>query len=443
MKTRSSFCDGHSRRDFLRVGAAAAGLGLNVPLSRLLAAEHAIDPGKSDVSFIYVFLTGGLSTIDTFDMKPDAPENIRGTFQPRSTNVPGIQICDQLPKVAGVMDKFSLVRSFGHRNAGHGPADHYMLTGYHPNAAFNTGLKPNNQHPSVGSVIANELGGRGGIPPYVCLPAMHNSAGSAYLGAKAVPFTIEADPAAPGFQVPDMQPPLAVDAARLDDRRGLLSHVDRFQRSAEQQANEGARQLGAFSERAVSLMTSQQAKQAFDIHAENPKLRDAYGRNTLGQSCLMARRLVEAGVRCVTIEHTNWDTHQGNFVTLRDDLLPKLDAAMSALFRDLDERGMLGKTIVLFTGEFGRTPQINKDAGRDHWSRSFTIALGGGGIQGGRAIGKSDKWAMDPAENPYGPEDLCATVYHLMGIPPHKEMHTPDGRPVMLTNSGRVIGELL
>lgn len=442
MRSSTSFCDGVSRRDFLRIGTAG-GLGLNLPLSRLLAAESDPLAARNDVSFIYVFLTGGLSTIDTFDMKPEAPENIRGVFQPRSTNVPGIQICDQLPRIAGTMDKFSLIRSFGHRNAGHGQADHYMLTGYHPNAAFNTGLKPNNQHPSMGSVIANELGARGNIPPYVCLPTMHNSASAAFLGPKAVPFTIEADPAAPGFQVPDLQPPLAVDAARLEDRRGLLTKVDRYQRSVEQGANEDARQLGAFSERAVSLMTSRQAKQAFDIQAEDPKLRDAYGRNTLGQSCLMARRLVEAGVRCVTIEHSNWDTHTQNFTTLRDDLLPKLDLAMSTLFRDLEERGLLRKTIVLFTGEFGRTPQINKDAGRDHWSRCFTIALGGGGIQGGRVVGKSDKWAMDPAESAYGPEDLSATVYQLMGIPPSKEMLTPEGRPVMLTNNGRLIRELI
>ncbi|MCB1242057.1 MAG: DUF1501 domain-containing protein [Verrucomicrobiales bacterium] len=442
MKNQRRFCDGVNRRDFLRIGAAG-GLGMHLPLARLLAAESDPRAARQDVSFIYVFLTGGLSTIDTFDLKPDAPSNIRGTFQPRRTNVPGIHVSGQIPNIAGVMDKFSLVRSFGHRNAGHGQADHYMLTGYHPNAAFNTGLKPNNQQPSLGSVIANEQGSRGNIPPYVCLPTMHNSASAAYLGPKAVPFVIEADPAAPGFEVPDLQPPLAVDASRLEDRRGLLSKVDRFQRSAEQQGNENARQLGAFSERAVDLMTSQQAKQAFDIHQEKPSLRDAYGRNTLGQSCLMARRLVEAGVRCVTIEHSNWDTHTANFSTLKDDLLPKLDLAMSSLFRDLADRGLLEKTIVLFTGEFGRTPQINKDAGRDHWSRCFSIALGGGGIQGGRAVGKSDKWAMDPAEDAYGPEDMAATIYHLLGIPPHKEMITPEGRPVMLSNGGRLIRELL
>jgi uncharacterized protein (DUF1501 family) len=275
------------------------------------------------------------------------------------------------------------------------------------------------------------------------LPTLHPSGSSAYLGPDAAPFTIEADPNSPGFQVPDLMPPLSIDAQRLEDRRGLLSKVDRFQRSIEQKANAAARDLGVFSQRAVSLMTSKEAKQAFNLQAEDEKLRDAYGRNTLGQSCLMARRLVESGVRCVTIEHQNWDTHYGQFPTLKDDLLPKLDNAISTLFTDLRQRGMLKKTLVVITGEFGRTPKISKEGGRDHWSRCFTVALGGGGIQGGRVVGKSDKIASDPADNPYGPEDLCATVYSLLGISPHDEMHTPEGRPVMLTNNGRVIKELI
>ncbi len=418
-------------------------------LTSLLRAESSLkatgnmDNTRDGTSLIIVFLRGGLSTIDTFDMKPDAPDGIRGIFQPRSTNVPGIQICEQLPKVAGVMDKFSLIRSFTHSNAGHGPADHYMLTGYHPNAAFNGGLTPNNQNPSMGSVIAHQLGARGSIPPYICLPTMHPSGSSAFLGPTAVPFTIEADPNSPGFQVPDLMPPLQVDAARLDDRRGLLAHVDRFQSSIEQKANDGANDLSVFSQRATALMTSGDAKKAFNIHAESDKMRDAYGRTTLGQSCLMARRMVEAGVRCVTIEHQNWDTHYHQFGTLKDDLLPKLDMAMSALFSDLADRGMLKKTLVLVTGEFGRTPKINKEAGRDHWSRCFTVALGGGGIEGGRVVGKSDAYASDPADNPYGPEDLCATVYSLLGMNPHDELHTPEGRPIMLTNNGRIIKELI
>jgi hypothetical protein len=439
----SPFCDGLSRRSFIRVGAAST-LGAQFSLGGLLQAESAVKTAtRGDVSFIFVFLRGGLSTIDTFDMKPDAPDTIRGEFKPVRTKVPGIHICDQLPRIGGVMDQFSLIRSFTHQNAGHGHADHYMMTGYHPTAAFNGSLTPNNEHPCMGSVIASKLGARGSIPPYVCLPTLHPSGSSAYLGPDAAPFTIEADPNSPGFQVPDLMPPLSIDAQRLEDRRGLLSKVDRFQRSIEQKANAAARDLGVFSQRAVSLMTSKEAKQAFNLQAEDEKLRDAYGRNTLGQSCLMARRLVESGVRCVTIEHQNWDTHYGQFPTLKDDLLPKLDNAISTLFTDLRQRGMLQKTLVVITGEFGRTPKISKEGGRDHWSRCFTVALGGGGIQGGRVVGQSDKIASDPADSPYGPEDLCATVYSLLGISPHDEMHTPEGRPVMLTNNGRVIKELI
>jgi hypothetical protein len=405
--TERRFCDGWGRRDFLRIGAAGA-LGLNMSLPKLLQAEASGNSltAKKDVSFIFVFLKGGLSTIDTFDMKPDAPSEIRGPFQSIPSNVPGTRVCEKIPNIAKVMDKFSIIRSFTHRNAGHGPADHYMLTGYHPVGGFDGGLKPNNQHPAMGSVISHKLGPRGAIPPYVCLPNMHNSGSSAYLGPEAAPFTIEADPSSPGFAVPDMQPPFSIEAKRIDDRRSLLSKVDRFHKSMEAKANRGTRELGVFAQRATELMTSKAAKEAFDINKESDKLRDAYGRNTLGQSCLMARRLVEAGVRCVTVEHSNWDTHYHNFQTLQDDLLPKFDQAIPTLFKDLDSRGLLQNTLVLLTGEFGRTPKINDSAGRDHWSRCFTVALAGAGIKGGRVLGKSDKWAMDPAEDPYGPEDL-------------------------------------
>ena len=431
------------RRDFLKIGAGST-LGLSMSLDQLLAAQSAAGKNaKDDISFIFVFLKGGLSTIDTFDMKPDAPSSVRGPFKDMSTNIPGTRICDQLPNIAKTMDKFSVVRSLTHSNAGHGHADHFVITGYHPGPGFNVGLKPNNQHPSMGSLIASKLGPRGGIPPYICLPNMPNSGSSAYLGPKAAPFTIEADPNSPDFAVPDLLPPIAVDSSRLDDRRHLMAKIDRFRDTAEQKANTSARELGEFSARATDLMTSKAARDAFDLSSEPDKLRDKYGRTTLGQSCLMARRLVEAGTRCVTVEHSNWDTHYYNFTVLHDDLLPKLDLAMSALFQDLSDRSMLEKTLVVITGEFGRTPVINKDEGRDHWSRCFSVMMGGGGIAGGRLIGKSDKWASDPAEDPYAPADLSATVYHLLGINPKSEMHTPDGRPVMVTNNGQVIEDLL
>jgi uncharacterized protein (DUF1501 family) len=440
-----SFCDGIARRDFLRLGTAGVfGLGLTLPdllAQQARAAEQSRSP--RDVSLIFLFLHGGLSTIDTFDLKPDAPAEFRGDFKPIASNVPGVHIGEHLPKLAQNMDKLALIRSFRHHNSDHGPADHYLLTGYFPQAGFNPGLNPNNQKPAHGAVIARKLGPRGSVPPYICLPKMHPSTGSAYLGAAAAPFVINADPNAPDFAVPDVVPPPALEARRLEARKKLLAQMDRFHEAAEQRANQSAQTVSVFQQKAFDLMTSPQAKKAFDIHAEREKLRDAYGRNTLGQSCLMARRLVEAGVRCVTIDHSNWDTHNDNFTTLKRQLLPWLDTGLSMLLRDLSERGLLETTLVIITGEFGRTPRINKNAGRDHWGPAFTVALAGGGIKGGRVVGKTDARAERPAADSHGPEDLSATLYHRMGIDPKEEFLTPDGRPIALVNNGRVIDELL
>ena len=433
----SRFCDGIARRDFIRMGAAGL-FGLSLP--RLLQAEPA---AAKDTSLIFVFLHGGLSTIDTFDLKPDAPAEFRGEFKPIASNVPGIQVGELIPRVSQQMDKFSLIRSFRHHNSDHGPADHYMLTGYFPQAGFNPGLKPNNQRPAHGSIIAKTLGPRGSVPPYVCLPKMHPSTGPAYLGASAAPFVIDADPNAPDFAVPDIVPPPSLDASRLDARKALLAGIDRFQQGAEAKANAAAQEVSVFQRKAFELMTSPAAKKAFDITEEADKLRDEYGRNSLGQSCLMARRLVSAGVRCVTIDHSNWDTHDNNFATLKGSLLPAFDAAMATLFRDLADRGMLEKTLVVVTGEFGRTPRINKNAGRDHWGPAFTVALGGGGVKGGRVVGASDARAEKPASDPHNPENLAATIYRLLGIDPEAEFLTPEGRPIKVVNNGKVIDELL
>jgi len=445
VKGSQRFCDGLVRRDFLRLGTASIfGLGLTLPAVLARQAQAAAS-GKTtkEVSLIYLFLHGGLSTIDTLDLKPDAPAEFRGEFKPIATNVPGIQVGEHLPRLARHLDKFSLIRSFRHHNSDHGAADHYMLTGYFPQAGFNPGLKPNNQKPAHGAIIARKLGPRGSVPPYVCLPKMHPSCGSAYLGAAAAPFVIDADPNAPDFTVPDVVPPPVLPASRLEARKQLLEEMDRFQKGAEVRANKHAQTVNVFQRKAFDLMTSAEAKKAFDLQAESDKLREEYGRHALGQSCLMARRLVEAGVRCVTIDHSNWDTHDNNFVTLKDQLLPSLDAGLSALFRDLADRGLLDSTLVVVTGEFGRTPRINKNAGRDHWGPAFTVAVGGGGIKGGRVIGKSDARAERPAGDPHGPEDLSATICHLLGIDPEEEFLTPEGRPVKIVNNGRIIHDLL
>jgi hypothetical protein len=395
------------------------------------------------VSLIFLFLHGGLSTIDSWDMKPNAPAEFRGEFRPIQTNVNGIQVCEHLPRSARQQDKFSLIRGFRHHNSDHGASDHYIFTGYFPQAGFNPSLTPNNQRPALGSVIARKLGPRAGVPPYVCLPKLHPSGGPAYLGSTVAPFVIDADPNAPNFTVPDIVPPPALATSRLENRRELLRQLDRFQESAERQANQHARAVGDYQREAFNLMVSPAARRAFDLQAEPDRLRDEYGRNTLGQSCLMARRLVEAGVRCVTIDHSNWDTHDNNFSTLRRELLPALDQGIAALFRDLADRRILDRTLVVITGEFGRTPRINNNAGRDHWGPAFTVALGGGGIQGGRVIGASDARAERPANTPHGPENLAATIYHLLGIDHTEDFHTPEGRPVQIVNGGRVMRELL
>src|SRR5713226_3656679 len=341
--TIKRLCNGVTRRDFVHLGTAGIfGMGLTLP-QILQAQERAAAQGQTtrDVSLIFLFLHGGLSTIDTWDMKPDAPQEFRGEFRPIQTNVNGIQVCEHMPRSARHMDKFSLVRSFRHHNSDHGAADHYMFTGYFPVAGFNPTLSPNNQRPSLGSVIARKLGPRRGVPPYVCLPKLHPSGGPAYLGSTVSPFVIDADPNAPNFSVPDIVPPPALAADRLDSRRELLRQLDRYQQSVEREANQNARAVSDYQREAFNLMVSTGARRAFDLQAEPDRLRDEYGRNTLGQSCLMARRLVEAGVRCVTIDHSNWDTHDNNFATLRRELLPALDTGIAALFRDLADRGRL------------------------------------------------------------------------------------------------------
>jgi uncharacterized protein (DUF1501 family) len=271
---------------------------------------------------------------------------------------------------------------------------------------------------------------------------MHSSAGSSFLGPSAAPFVVNADPNSPNFSVPDLVPPLTIDASRFQSRSALRYEVDRFQHSAEVRANSTAQMLTTYQQKAFDLMTSPEAKTAFEIDREPKTLREEYGRTSLGQCCLMARRLVEAGVRCVTIEHTNWDTHYAQFPGLKNDLLPQLDGAVAGLFRDLADRGILDRTFVLVTGEFGRTPKVNNRAGRDHWPAVCTLIMGGAGIRGGRIVGASNALAEKPASEPISPEDLAATMFNQLGIDPKSEIHAMDGRPHLIVNRGRVIQEL-
>lgn len=445
-KQRSRFCDGVMRRDFIRVGTAAT-LGMSCTLDQLLLREaraaeagHPVDTSKS---CIFIFFVGGASSIDMWDMKPNAPREIRGPFSEISTNVPGTRISEHLPQMAQTMDKLALVRSFTHTNGEHGGADHWMMTGYKPGPGFvSSDNMINNQRPCHGSVVARQLGPRGAVPPYVAVPSMPKSGGSAYLGATASPFLIDADPSAPDFSVRDLRPGMNVGTDRLDDRRGLIRKLDRYQRSVELESNRRAGAVSTYYQKAFELITSPEAREAFDIAKEDPRVRDRYGRHSLGQSCLMARRLIEAGARFVTVEHGNWDTHAQNFISLESNLLPQVDTALTALLNDLHDRGMLDTTLVIPTGEFGRTPVINKDAGRDHWPKAMTVPFAGGGVAGGRVIGASDERAEAPATDPFTPEDMAATIYQTLGVDYSEVYSDPLGRPLPILDSGRPIREL-
>ena len=425
-----------NRRTFLKSAATS----LFLP-----ASASAFESGSSDKSLIIVFLKGGPSSIDMFDMKPDAPNEYRGEFSPVSTSVPGVHITEHMPLTAQQQDKFSIIRSMSHSDSNHGSGDHYMLTGYKASPTFQSKQMPNNQNPSFGSIISHEQGGIGSVPAYICLPTMHKSGSSAYLGPVHAPFVIAADPNSPTFTVPDLIPPFELGTDRLIKRESLRSKLSKFEGTKEATArtNRKANSFNTFRESAKSLMLSKKAKEAFDIDRESAKMRERYGRSTLGQSCLMARRLVEAGVRCVTIQHTDWDTHDENFRLLKEELLPPLDSAISTLFADLADRGLSDKTVVLVTGEFGRTPKIGGNAGgRGHFPAAFSLLLSGGGLNSGMCVGETDKHGMSCVGECYTPEDLSKTLLRTLGVETHQELHSSDGRPYAIVNGGKIIKEL-
>jgi hypothetical protein len=431
----SRSCDGVNRRHFLRVGSLAA-FGLSLP-DWLRAKAHASTPGK-DVSCILLWLQGGISHIDSFDPKPDAPVEIRGEFGVIDTNVGGIRLCDPLPMLAQHQDKYSILRSLNPRNGSHGTADAYMMTGH----AFSQAIT----YPTYGSVIAKEKGDLNSMPPFVQVGTnvdqRFGGGIAGFLGDQYNPFILPGDASRPGFSVRDVTLPAGVDRDRFRRRMKVLETVDTWQARVES----GPSILGAtetFYEKAYSLITAPQAKKAFDIGTEDPRLRDRYGWNSLGQGCLLARRLIEAGVRFVTVTDGGWDTHQNNFNSLKTRLLPRLDSALSGLLQDLSDRGMLDSTLVVTLSDFGRTPKINPSAGRDHWSTAGVALLAGGGIRPATAVGQTNALGEQPTESPDQTEDLAATLYHCLGIPLDTTHLTPDGRPIQVNYDGRVIRELV
>jgi hypothetical protein len=430
-------CGNASRRELLRVGTLGC---TGLTLAELLAREAAsAAPGRrKEINCIFLWLAGGPSHLETFDPKPDAPAEVRGPFGTVQTAT-GERFGELLPRLAAEARRFSVIRSLTHTDNDHDHAQRQVQSGY----PFDPGLA----YPSYGSVTARELGSRAaGMPPYVLFAGRGSGAeGPGYLGGAHQPLAVPGDPSAPGFSVRDLIPPGSIGLPRADRRRRMLDALDRF----EQEGPEAGRvrsalggTLGAFTERAYSLITSPTAKRAFNLSEEKDTLRERYGRNILGQSCLLARRLIEAGVRFVTIPNGGWDTHLNHFEQVKRDLQPRLDQAYSALLVDLADRGLLDSTLVLALGEFGRTPRINRDAGRDHWPAVFSACLGGGGVRTGMVIGGSDETGAAPASRPVKVEDLAATIYRALRIDAHREFVTPQGRAVPIVKEGSAVEEL-
>lgn len=437
------------RRTLLKVGLLG-GVSL-VDLMRW-EARGDLSPGASrESSVIILWMRGGPSHIDMWDPKPAAPVEYRGEFGTSSTNVSGIQLSDMLPQCGRVMDKWSIVRSLHHEDAGHSGADQLCFTGYP------SGPNPDeNIHPSCGSIAAAQLAHRRPeLPAYVMIPRQVPGTGSAYLGVAYKAFETLADPAQNGpFRVPNFALPEGLTYDRLDDRRGLLTSFDRLRREVDASGQMGA--LDRFHQQAWSILSSAAARRAFDLDSEPSQIRERYGfmpafdpgaANRCGapawsQRMLLARRLVEAGVRLVTVDLRWWDTHVKGFDSLRRGFLPRFDQAYSALIEDLEVRGLLASTLVVAWGEFGRTPRVNADAGRDHYPNVFSAALAGGPVQGGRVVGESDAHGAFPRANPKSPQDVLATIYRHLGVDVDKQYINASGRPITVLDRGTPIHEL-
>ena len=424
-------CDGITRREMLHVGALSA-LGLSLADSRRLRAA-----APRAKNCILLWLDGGPSHLDTFDLKPDAPAEVRGPFKPIATRAPGIDICELFPRLAQHMDRAALIRSMTSELGEHNFGSHYLLTGYKPSPVLT--------YPSFGAVAAHTRP-RPVLPPYIGIPQPSPLEGNGYLPGACRPFAVGGDPSRPDFRVRDLEAPAELPAPRLERRRDFLNEVDQLSRQIEADASRAERD--AQFTQAYKLIFSTAAKKAFDLTQEKAEVRQRYGSQRLGQSCLLARRLVEAGCPFVTVTDATWDTHNNIYRTLKEGFvggssgkIPLLDQALSALLGDLHERGLLAETLVVAMGEFGRTPKLNTAAGRDHWPRAFSVLMAGGGVPGGQIVGKSDARGESPADRPVTPTDLARTIYTLLGIDPDQEFLTPDGRPVQVVAGGTVIRE--
>jgi len=438
------------RREFLQVGfSGLLGVGastLSAARARAAAAGGTAQAARAK-SVILVFLTGAPSHIDTFDMKPSAPEAIRGEFRPIGTNVPGLSVCEHLPRLAAMADRLAVVRSMSHTNLNHLNATHWVLTGHAQPGAFFDKIASRDDYPCYASALHHVRPSRDGVPTGVTLPTfliegplVWPGQHAGFLGPKHDPWHIKQDPNRRGFRVDDLALPEGFTVERLQSRLDLLERMSECQAAVD--ASPARDTLGDQRRQALSLLLSGKVARAFDLDKEDPKVRDRYGRHMFGQSLLLARRLVEAGVPIVQANMgrvQNWDTHSGNFRRLKDELLPPLDQGVAALLEDLARTGKLDETLVVVTGEFGRTPRVgagtgnvNTKDGRDHWARVFSTVFAGAGVRGGQTIGQSDRIGAYPASRPFTPADLAATIYRALGVDPATELTDRLNRPIAL-----------
>lgn len=455
-------CEGISRREALRIGGLSV-LGLALP--QLLRAEEGAPRPRTvrAKSCIIFFLQGGQSQIDVWDLKPNAPEMIRGEFRPVPTNVDGIEVCEHVPLLAQMADQYAIIRTMTHTTTNHNPGIYRALTAGIPKRDVNNLPPSGDDHPHPGSVLSHLKPSPPQVPTFVQLShavlsdagAITPGQGAGFLGGQYDPLKITADPNEPNFRVEELSLPEHLDGRRIRSRRELLRRIDESFRLIEKSAE--LRRMDAFQEKALNLVTSPETRRAFDLSQEPESLRERYGRNIHGQRLLLARRLIEAGVRLVTVywggplnaPDDYWDTHKGNFPKQRDRLLPPFDRAFSALLLDLKQRGLLDETLVIAMGEFGRTPRIGlitanagtDNTGRDHWPYCYSLVMAGAGIRGGQVIGESDEHAAYPQSRPVTPEDFLATIYYAFGIPHETEIYDQLRRPHPLTR-GEPVYEL-
>ncbi len=434
-------CEGLSRRDCLQLGLGGVIAGGLSGALRATAGESVAKLSKRVDACILIWMDGGPSHYESFDPKPEAPSEIRGAFGTIATKTPGIHFSRAMKRLAAISDSLAIVRSIRHDQGNHGAGNHYMMTGSPPRIPVGCGAFVS-FHPSLGSVIANQVGAPHGIPAYFSIPSMSRSGGPNFLGSKYAPFVVPDNPNKSSFRVRDVTIPSGLTEGRYADRQEIRRNVDQMLRIADASAGDPTLAADEFYKQGMQLITSPEAQAAFDIHAEPDSVRDAYGRATFGQQALLARRLVDAGMPFVTLYQGGWDHHVDIFKAF-ESKMPPFEATLAALIEDLKQRGSLDRTLVIALGEFGRTPKVNDRGGRDHWSNAMSVMFAGGGTPGGQVIGATDRHGYAAVQRVLSPENFVSTIYTKLGIDPDKMLYTPEGRPTHLVSDATPIRELM